>query len=696
VYSDGPDMKISWTVPLVYCGNYSCMSGVIAAEVNVRTIDLQCIASGNTNAGLEYGENQDLLVNVAQDGRGVIFLVNSFSGHFPEQQGFLLSSSTEAKLGVPAQDSDQQTIKLASQAILHKYGSWDSPALQNTDELFSVQWSAVSEGRFLECEKTTRSEDCFKVGTQSIVMDNSTRWLAVVALPASIFNAPVVEKKEIALNEINTLWELSKRAVNQARVAMACVFVGVAAVSIAVGLWLGCTISEPLRNLSALMQLLGNLKCMRETDAFKPLRSGRRSRIKDISALEETFCTSLRAIEDFARFVPQSVVQRIVDNKPRATHLHVDKKEVTIMFCTIKDFAPIVSSSPQFASKCYAVMTQIAEEFKGTVSEILSDGVLVYWNTPDHVSNHKAWACAAALSIKQAIQELNELENGPGSSPLKVQIGLNSGTVLAGNIGSDKFMKFGCLGDAVNLASRVHGLCNIFGVPIVASSATVAELVESHVFFTRRLARVTVQGRREPTETHELLGRETAEQADNAASTPKFVFREEPSSQTPTSNVDRAATPWRTPCRSGSPRPCHTVADAIRNCMPCAGLAHVAKSPTALGAGLGAAMNPGKLVHLLRENRESSPRSCAHSDKGEDTVPATRRDLAREYEEALEAYERRDFKHAKAVAAKLAEGGSVPAQRLIERVEEVEQEERDLPEEERPPWTRDWPVTKKK
>lgn len=329
----------------------------------------------------------------------------------------------------------------------------------------------------------------------------------------------------------------------------------------------------------------------------------------------------------------------------------------------------------------------------------MSDGILVYWNTPDPVSNHKAWACAAALSVKQAIEKLNEQVNGPGRTPLRVQIGLHSGTVLAGNIGSDKFMKFGCLGDAVNLASRVTGLCSIFGVPIVVSSATVEELVESHVFFARKLARVTVVGRREPTEVYELIGRERSEHTESAAATP-VVFQDEAIAPTPKSRPE-GSTPWRAtaatsgPVRAGGPK-------QARRWVPCgAAEGPGATSPTAIleaaVPGLMDWVSPAHQVNSAgRQVRETSPPASERRNECDDAVSPATRQSAKEYEQALEAYVHHDFEHALTLAAKLAGEGDEPAQRLIEHIGEVEQEAKRLPEEERSPWTGDWHVTKKK
>jgi len=90
-----------------------------------------------------------------------------------------------------------------------------------------------------------------------------------------------------------------------------------------------------------------------------------------------------------------------------------------------------------------------------------------------------------------------------------VQIGIHTGTVLSGNIGSDMKMKFGCMGDSVNLASRLQGLCKVYGVSILCSGA-VRDISGHAGIVVRKLDRVKVKGRTEPTDLYEVIGREFA------------------------------------------------------------------------------------------------------------------------------------------------------------------------------------------
>jgi len=130
--------------------------------------------------------------------------------------------------------------------------------------------------------------------------------------------------------------------------------------------------------------------------------------------------------------------------------------------------------------------------------------LLVYWNTPLSVEDHAAKACAAALAMKQALGPLNRSLSDLGLPKLEVRIGLNTGDVLSGTFGSDKKMKFGCMGDPVNLASRLEALCKVYGVGIVCSSMTQQQLQDG--FICRKLDVVQVKGRREPVLIYEVMG----------------------------------------------------------------------------------------------------------------------------------------------------------------------------------------------
>jgi hypothetical protein len=142
--------------------------------------------------------------------------------------------------------------------------------------------------------------------------------------------------------------------------------------------------------------------------------------------------------------------------------------------------------------------------FQGTITEILGDGFLAYFNCPETVAAHEAKACAAAVAIQQALPLLNKNLASQGMSPIATRTGIHSGAVLTGNIGTDQIVKFGCLGDSVNLAARLEGLGKHYGVSVICSESTIQALPQVG-FRTRKLDLVKVQGKTEPLSIYELI-----------------------------------------------------------------------------------------------------------------------------------------------------------------------------------------------
>jgi len=334
----------------------------------------------------------------------------------------------------------------------------------------------------------------------------------VAVLPAGAFNA---QKKAMAKLREEEREAAEKQALATFKSLVVDFFIFsflILCMSALIGLGLGCIVSQPLHRLSELMQLVGNLDLAKGSAELEELRSGQRALIRDISELQSAFCRLLNGIEAFSRFVPESVVTKIVQGSRRATRLHVDNKEVTCMFACISDFDSISEklNEEQILSTLrhyHMVMTEVVERYSGAVAEILDDGLLVYWNTPDVVADHPTQACLAALAQIQALEVLNSKLRNDSLPALTVQIGLHTGNVLSGNIGSDMKMKFGCLGDAVNLSSRINGLCKKFGVSIICSGDTYSFLAHAKVL-CRELALVKVKGKQEPTTIFEVVGRD--------------------------------------------------------------------------------------------------------------------------------------------------------------------------------------------
>jgi len=516
------DIGITWTAPVALCGNYSCFEGVVAADITLRHVSLDCYTQWLELRGLLAAQRYSFLVG---EQNSSIFIVNHVSRRFPWQQGLLVGASHEAQ-AMPAGNltqagaSPQAVVRATARAILGRFGAWDSAALRQ-QHLFTYRPSGMKRQppALLECEPGSTGEgldaDCLQVGTLSVALDEQTRWLLVATFPVGAFGMRAAVLAQAVDSKVDKIRSMSQLRVDEARATGLAIFFGMTVLSVACGFGLGVLVSRPLQRLSKLMLRLGDLDFAHESKEFGELRSGRRSRIRDVGKLQGTFCSLSRGIETFARFVPETVVRNIVRGNPHSTQLHVSRREVTIMFSDIRDFTRIAEDLTQrdllfVLTRYLSVMTRIVELFEGVVAEILGDGLLVFWNAPDDVKDHAAKACAAALAQQQSLILLNAEFARLGLPQLAVRIGLHTGPVLSGNVGSDTKMKFGCLGDPVHLAGRLEGLCKLYGVGIICSAATHDALPRSAGFFCRRLDLVQVKEKPEPTAIYEVVGRELA------------------------------------------------------------------------------------------------------------------------------------------------------------------------------------------
>lgn len=516
-FSDG-SLGTSWTAPVAFCGDYSCFGGVVAADVTLDYVNFDCWR--------QWSGLQRLLEThhfTVSDENSSIFIVNHVAERFPEQEGLLVGSSNMslAMSGsglTKADSSPQAVVRRTSQAILKKFKRWNAKDLRK-EVTFTFRPSQIeAQGFPVGCDESARNvrrrdPDCLQVGTYSVQLDNKTRWLVVATFPVGAFATKAAQVDLDVIAKVDEIVAQSELVVKKARQFGLGIFLGMTVLSIVVGAVLGFLVSRPLRRLSKLMRRLGDLDFAHETREFMELRSGRRSRISDVGKLQGTFCSLSRGIEAFARFVPETVVRNIVRGDPTSTQLSVSRREATIMFSDIRDFTKIAEDLQLrdlllVLTRYLSVMTRIVELFEGVVAEILGDGLLVFWNTPDDVEDHPAKACAAALAQQQALVLLNNELQKLELPLLSIRIGLNTGSVLSGNIGSDAKMKFGCLGDPVNLANHLEGLCKFYGVGVICNETTYKALPQNAGFFCRRLDLIQVKDNTEPTTIYEVVGRE--------------------------------------------------------------------------------------------------------------------------------------------------------------------------------------------
>jgi adenylate cyclase len=208
------------------------------------------------------------------------------------------------------------------------------------------------------------------------------------------------------------------------------------------------------------------------------------------------------------RYVAPQLVDYVMSNLS-AFQLKGDKRELTILISDVRNFTTMTEKSdPEeliaLLDDYLAAMTEIIFKHNGIVDKFIGDGILAYWGAFTPQKNHAEEAAFAALEMIGKLKELNQRWESQGKQPISIGIGINTGTVVFGNIGKGKKIEFTVIGDAVNLAARLEGLNKEFGTSIVISEETRARLGAN--VETRTLGGVKVKGKTIETQVFELRG----------------------------------------------------------------------------------------------------------------------------------------------------------------------------------------------
>jgi adenylate cyclase len=215
----------------------------------------------------------------------------------------------------------------------------------------------------------------------------------------------------------------------------------------------------------------------------------------------------------FGLYLSPDVVERLARN-PELLQLGGEMREITVMFTDVRGFTTISEQfDPQgltrFMNRFLTPMTDLILDHRGTIDKYMGDAIMAFWNAPLEVDGHAARACETALAMQARLRALNiewkaEAEAaGRRHIPVNIGVGLNTGRASVGNFGSSQRFTYSCLGDAVNLASRLEGQCKTYGVGIIIGNTTREQVPD---FATIEIDLVMVKGKTEPERVYALLG----------------------------------------------------------------------------------------------------------------------------------------------------------------------------------------------
>ncbi len=210
----------------------------------------------------------------------------------------------------------------------------------------------------------------------------------------------------------------------------------------------------------------------------------------------------------FQQYVSVEVVDNLLSD-PRKLALTTERKTLTIMFTDIRSFtsfsenmAPDVLT--ELMNEYFTEMTLIINQNGGVVDKYIGDAIMAFWGAPIEIADHSKRAARAALAMQERLVFLREKWLDRKLPKIEIGIGINTGAVSIGNIGSSQRFNYTVLGDAVNVASRLEEQTKDWGVQILASD-TVISALDKNEFLFRELDQISIRGKTKTIGIHELM-----------------------------------------------------------------------------------------------------------------------------------------------------------------------------------------------
>ena len=210
----------------------------------------------------------------------------------------------------------------------------------------------------------------------------------------------------------------------------------------------------------------------------------------------------------FEHYVAPAIVKQMLED-PSKLSLDGEEYDTTIIFTDLEGFSALAERVAPgevraHLSRYLTAMTDCLLAEHGTLDRFIGDAILAYFGCPVRDASHPAQACRAALVMQRRMRELNAEWEAAGLPRLRMRMGLNTGRVVAGNMGTDTVFHYTIIGDAVNLASRLESVNKIYGTDMLAGEET--RRLAGDEFVWREIDRVKVKGRATAATIYTLIG----------------------------------------------------------------------------------------------------------------------------------------------------------------------------------------------
>jgi len=236
----------------------------------------------------------------------------------------------------------------------------------------------------------------------------------------------------------------------------------------------------------------------------------------EIGLLTESFVNMGKGLAErekmkdaFGKFVSKDIAERILRDEIK---LGGERKTAAIFFSDIRSFTAISENLQpeevvEFLNQYMTRMVGCVNDTKGVVDKFIGDAIMAVWGTPISHGNDTANAVECALRMRTSLQEFNRDRGGPKKPVIRIGCGINTGPVLAGQIGSQDRMEYTVIGDAVNLASRIESLNKPFGTDILISEDSYQTIKD--LFAVAPMEKIMVKGKKDPQQIYAVLARKS-------------------------------------------------------------------------------------------------------------------------------------------------------------------------------------------
>lgn len=281
--------------------------------------------------------------------------------------------------------------------------------------------------------------------------------------------------------------------------------------ALGVGAWAARSVSKPIVQLAAQARRLGERKWRgvsldsNRSDEIGDLNREFSSMAKDLEESEALIVRQAKQRADLGRFLSKELVDAIVSGEHELS-LGGRRATVSVLFADVVAFTPLAETKPAeevvaILNELFSVLTEVVFRHGGTVDKFLGDCIMAVWGAPVAQEDHATRALAAAEDMMRFLETANESFRERYGITLELGIGINSGEVLVGNIGSDKRMEYTVIGDAVNVAARLEAIARPNQVLLADTTRELAH----EGFEINFLGEKAVTGRKAMTKVYELI-----------------------------------------------------------------------------------------------------------------------------------------------------------------------------------------------